>query len=407
MAAGRAGRDDRATTVADEVAALGRRLFWDPRGPVGFYPQWTITLGDPPKLSWSGKADDPDDPARLVNRLEGTSLGCAWVLDRWAELREVLEAGHRWQPPDRFRAIRLLGRQPLEAGEDERVLGVYLGCAAMAPGTIQFLDVATELDHAERKRFMERLDEREVMRGPPPDENAGRERLLAIVGAEEERLEELLAIRLERGDADDLLSAFDASDAGERLRRYQATCDRALVRVLEAMRKRHRDTLAPAAGRRKPERPAPEPPTDPSRRIEALLRLLEVARGGGAANDPMTSPLSQRPEPAPAVVDEPTRPAEPRPAPVIPAPQPAAEHARTTNEANATRRNAAWPVAIVVMIAMALGAGSSAAFAAASPQPPAGRRPSNPSRSEQALPLDIRTSSSAPFPAFPWNGAVL
>ena len=74
---------DRLTETADEVAALGRRLFWDPRGPTGSYPQFETTIGPIPRVSWSGKIDDPDDPARLLNRLEATALGCAWLLDRW------------------------------------------------------------------------------------------------------------------------------------------------------------------------------------------------------------------------------------------------------------------------------------------------------------------------------------
>ena len=49
------------------------------------------------------------------------SAGCRWLLERWGELRRLLEAGLKWQGPDRFKAIRLLGRQPLDAAEDDRV----------------------------------------------------------------------------------------------------------------------------------------------------------------------------------------------------------------------------------------------------------------------------------------------
>ena len=78
---------------------LGRRLFWDPRGPTCLYPQFEVTLGDPTRVSWSGLIDDPDDPVRLVNRLEATALGCAWLLDRWGELRDA--AGGRAGPGSR------------------------------------------------------------------------------------------------------------------------------------------------------------------------------------------------------------------------------------------------------------------------------------------------------------------
>src|SRR5262249_58512303 len=104
-----------------------------PRGPDCFYPQFQVTLGPPTRVSWSGKIDDPDDPTRLVNRLESTALGCAWMLDRWADLRGLLEDGGEWQPPDRLRAIRLLGRQPLDVWEDRRGMGIYLAWAPLGP----------------------------------------------------------------------------------------------------------------------------------------------------------------------------------------------------------------------------------------------------------------------------------
>src|SRR5262249_10729181 len=37
---------------ADFVALMGRRLIRDPRGPTCFYPQWEMTLGEPPRVSW-------------------------------------------------------------------------------------------------------------------------------------------------------------------------------------------------------------------------------------------------------------------------------------------------------------------------------------------------------------------
>ena len=64
-----------ATAEADEVLVLGRRLFWDPRGPVDFYPQFEKTIGDPMRVSWSMDIEDPDEPGRLVNRLENSLAG--------------------------------------------------------------------------------------------------------------------------------------------------------------------------------------------------------------------------------------------------------------------------------------------------------------------------------------------
>ena len=41
----------RLAAEADFVALMGRRLIRDPRGPTCFYPQWEMTLGDPPRVS--------------------------------------------------------------------------------------------------------------------------------------------------------------------------------------------------------------------------------------------------------------------------------------------------------------------------------------------------------------------
>ena len=54
------------------------------------------------------------------------------MLDRWGELRR-LEAGLKWQGPGCFKAIRMLGRQPMEA-DDERVLLIDLAYDAISPG---------------------------------------------------------------------------------------------------------------------------------------------------------------------------------------------------------------------------------------------------------------------------------
>src|SRR5262249_12392361 len=172
--------------------------------PDCFYPQFQVTLGQPTRVSWSGKIDDPDDPTRLVNRLEATALGCAWMLDRWADLRELLEDGGQWQPPDRLRAIRRLGRQPLDVWEDRRVMAIYLACAAMGPpGVVEFGDVAHELHAGERRRFIERISERGAMLGPamPADAEAGQAGLLAVGAGGEGRLGGLLGAHPGRGRA--------------------------------------------------------------------------------------------------------------------------------------------------------------------------------------------------------------
>ena len=71
---------------------------------------------------------------------------------------------------------------------------------------------------------------------------AAKAALLELVSEQEERLEALLAEHLERESAADPDAlGFQDTPEGERLRRYQMACDRALLRILEALRKRHRE----------------------------------------------------------------------------------------------------------------------------------------------------------------------
>ena len=240
---------EEAAAQADEVILLGSRLFWDPRGPIFTYPHWETTIGDPIPISWSRDIEDPNEPARVLNRLESTMLGCAWLLDRWGELRTILEEGLKWQPPDRFKAIRLLGKQPTDATSDARIMGLYLACWSMEPEvTHPFADVTYELDVAERKRFVERMEGREAWERTPASAKAGLAELLELITEQEERLEKALALHLERESAaaGDRLG-FEDTEAGERLRRYQLACNRTLMRILETLRKRR---LPKAEGKR-------------------------------------------------------------------------------------------------------------------------------------------------------------
>ncbi len=171
-----------ADAQADEVVLLGRRLFWDPRGPLCLYPHYEASLGDPVRASWSPQVVDPNEPASIVNRLESSVLGCAWLLDRWGELGALLEDELLWQPPDRFKAVRLLGRQPLDATDDDVVRAIYLACHAMDPSSEQpFADIAVELGAGERRRFAERIEARASRDLAPSDPEAGLGILLDLV----------------------------------------------------------------------------------------------------------------------------------------------------------------------------------------------------------------------------------
>jgi hypothetical protein len=231
---------------AEEVAAVAARLFRAPRGPGSGSPGGDTNRAPRPRGSRPRGAEDRDNPARLVGRLEAIPMGCLWLLDRWAELRKVLDDGGTWQAPERLRAVRLLGKQPVDAADDEVVASVYLGCCALGPaGQDPFGDVASGLSPGEAEVFRERLLGRGFERRMPADAEAGKAMLLAIIAAAVTRLKDRLARYLERNsqaaaERVDRL-AFDNNDSAEWLRRHQATCSRTLLRTIEALRKLRRD----------------------------------------------------------------------------------------------------------------------------------------------------------------------
>ena len=241
----------------DEALALGRRLFWDRRGPMLLYPHFPLRdqlLADrKPRTSFSGLADDPDDPARLVLQLESNAAGCQWMLDRWGELRAIFDADLTWQPPDKLKAIRLLGRQPIEAAEDDEIAILFLACGVMGPGDPQEVDAFAELWNellpGEENIIKQRLNDRQVDDLVPADEPAAMAALLGIVGKVVTRLDTLARAHRERAEADAAQQAarlsFDPSTEGERLRRYQLACGRALNKTLDTLLKVRRSGADP------------------------------------------------------------------------------------------------------------------------------------------------------------------
>ncbi len=275
---------DRLAQQAEEVVALGRRLYWDRVGPLCLYPHTAPATGEPQRVSDSGDPNDPDDPGRIVVRLEAMTLGCAWLLDRWGELRDILEDGLLWQPSDRLKAIRMLGRQPLEAVDDRRVRAIYLCCWARDPeDQYGFTDLYNELTPRERTVYLDRLNARESMADMPASLEAARSELLALIAAEEERLEAALAGHLEREEAEAAAElAFDDSAWGERLRRYEVSNDKTLLRIIETLRKRQEKAGATtSSGGRASVRAGGAPPE----RIESP----EGPASASAGSDPLDS----------------------------------------------------------------------------------------------------------------------
>ncbi len=99
---------------AERADELGDQLFFDPAGPTALYGIDPVPPDTTSAPSRNRKATDPNKPSRIVRRLEKTSAGCEFLLREWKRLRALAETGF-WLAPDRFRAARMLGRQPVDA----------------------------------------------------------------------------------------------------------------------------------------------------------------------------------------------------------------------------------------------------------------------------------------------------
>ena len=219
----------------EEAILLGRRLFWDARGPCQLYPHTPYSGSSEPRISWSPDPNDPNQPAILVLRLERTVAGCRWLLDRWGELLARLEPGHVWLASDQFKAIRLLGKQPLDAVDDPDVLQILVAGSGLLNGDTSgktFAPLASELNWItkEREDYLAKLVHRQLWMTGASDADSAHQVLRNIVNRETSRLKSVLA-RNERYALADTAEApsrlaFDPSSEGEKLRRYVLSAGR-------------------------------------------------------------------------------------------------------------------------------------------------------------------------------------
>jgi hypothetical protein len=234
-----------ALRVELEAVALGQRLFFDRRGPTELYPSRDYE-NKQPRTSWDDVPDDPDHPARLIPQLEATLAGCRLLLKFWSELHEVLDMGLCWQSHEKLKCIRLLGKQPINSISAREVALVFLACHAIEPEyAYAFQELRCEI-HEDRFKVQKRKLDRWIRAGlTPADATAGRAVLLRMVDEASARLRMLEATHQKLADVvselDTKILSFDESKSGDQLRRHQGSCNRLMLRNIEAIRKGHRD----------------------------------------------------------------------------------------------------------------------------------------------------------------------
>ena len=195
----------------------------------------------------SGRRRGTDCPStqttpRFARNLASREAGCRWLRQRWEELRAQLGPGKFWQSHDRLKAIRLLGRQPLDAIEDRRIAEIFVASYALNPvGHGPFDDLLSEMDTSQHVRYRKAVKARWPDLVTADETARCRELLIELADRNIERLNAKLEVHEQNADANarrtvDRLG-FDQGPDGERIRAYKLKCRNGFFRAMESYRK--------------------------------------------------------------------------------------------------------------------------------------------------------------------------
>jgi hypothetical protein len=209
-----------------------------------YRPTWKCRWGGSAKpevpaaepASGADSFEEADHPAILGSRLETMADGCRWIWAQFTELATILDERRPWSAIDCFKATRLLGMAPVSM-VDLPELADFLGTCQAVAG--EGIEVATETWNLLAPPGSERGFEqfRDLVAGVTArlDAAGAHEQLRAIVQSQIERLERNIEAHDEVAEAEADLGphryAFDPTEQGERMRRYEFASRRAFYRI--------------------------------------------------------------------------------------------------------------------------------------------------------------------------------
>ncbi len=231
----------------EQVQELASRLYFDPTGPTSKYGLEMVVF-DEAGTSTSGATDDAYQPAKLVNQLEATAVGCTWLLHEWGLLRDRAVNG-LWYSLDRLKAIRLLGCQPVDAIDQWQVAMIYVASnGLMRLGETGFEDLGSDMSEVALERLLPRVKARFRDLFFDWTEADFRQMLIDLVDENVEPLQAKLEWHKRQnarcgGDrnADEL--GFDDSPRGARMRQYELRCKSSLERGVARFNKLAQDRV--------------------------------------------------------------------------------------------------------------------------------------------------------------------
>ena len=203
-----------------------------------------------PRSSSHEKPEDDEkyDPFVLVKQIEASPLGCQKLVEQLGELRSRIEQGLGFQATDRFRLVRILGKNPVMAALDEVVAKIYVASFAIHPFGCRnaYDDLKADANDEEHKLLFERIRSRWPLVLDSSDTAAGKQFLLDVIDRNLERLQAKLEVHRQLAEKYKIRNAAraarDETPEGESSRRHEISCDRRVKRCLDLFWKHRRET---------------------------------------------------------------------------------------------------------------------------------------------------------------------
>ena len=217
---------------------LGTKLLFDPLN------RCTLPKTDPESLrklnEWRAV-----EPYLIVKELETFKAGADWMLARWAELEVVLEVEGYWHYPDKFNAIRLLGKRADDGFSDTTVLRLMLSCNALHPEAWTLYDdfKQASLGREGKPVYMLRTD---FYKESLPSKEDALTYLREVIAAEKARLLKWKESWLDKQHAQDrqeteARGTVETSPQSVLARRYESACSRDLHRAINTLLKKRKE----------------------------------------------------------------------------------------------------------------------------------------------------------------------
>jgi hypothetical protein len=229
-----------------DVALTLDRLFTDAGRPLALYCISSAACGGP-LTSSPEKVDDSQKPRALVERLEASAKGCQAMIDVWREISARVVQNLELQPQDRLRAIRMLGKQPVDCALDQRVWVIYVASFGLHPAGKKhpFEDLKSDMGTAQLEAFLRRVQRHWGLPLDASDTAGCKRALLDLITRNIERLEAKREAYLEHADEGAVSIAarlaYEESPQGERLARHELACERRTQRCRDAFWKHRRE----------------------------------------------------------------------------------------------------------------------------------------------------------------------